>query len=680
MLLLFIVVVATLVAGHAGSEALWAWQGRRSGVAVDALIGPVERMCSSALTGVFVLLAINWLLALTRTLYAAPLVVLSALSGVAGGWWLARAWRGVKPAELPRRKSLFVVALFTPLIAFVVYVLWRSSVLPVLAHDGLNYHMPKAALLVREHGYTYFPNPNSRIPYFPFDYEILAADVILLTGSDAVTEWVSTSTFILFAIASGALTERWWGRGLHVVGGVLVMASMPVVVLHAGAHKNDLMACALMIAGSMWTARAVRREEAVPGILAFLSFTACAGTKFQGAAELAWAVVVALGFAFRRRRDILAGATKRTYAIVLAGALVAVVLLGLVPYAANVLRTGRPTGITSESVQFKGFWDFKAFAWFLYMGLALPLSPRMDTVWIPWRDQDWWWPSNDHMFSHFGLIVTILVLLLPIGVWRYRKKVASPGEPSIVATVMLPVSVTFLLLKLHPFGMFNTSLRWVSHVPAVVIGWTLVPFLRELFAAGAKKSVAAYAMLSALGIGSAAYQWKYARDDSYIPTGYLTYLLGDGAGSRLAPTSPVRAEYRIDEWARPNDTIAVDGDFSTYIYPAYGEKLTRKIVYVPEGDGPPIIPDDAQWVIVDRSWEKTWNHPDWKDVSTLAYLLKGTPPPADKRVFNHLKKDPRFVLVYRNITFNQVVFLRAGVDRPVQRSIFDDRRLLPSAP
>jgi hypothetical protein len=159
----------------------------------------------------------------------------------------------------------------------------------------------------------------------------------------------------------------------------------------------------------------------------------------------------------------------------------------------------------------------------------------------------------------------------------------------------------------------------------------------------------------------------------YIPWAYLRDAV-EHPGIRTVPCNPFRSGSVVDQWALPSDHIAVHGDFDTNLYPAFGAELTRRISFLkPDGDSPAVVPADAQWVIVDRSWNAVWNSPEFKDTGqAFRYLFHGKITDEDLRVFRQLKQDPEFVLVYRNARINQAVFLR--------RRVAEERGLLVGTP
>jgi len=158
------------------------------------------RMAAGGTLGLGAWIAINWLLALTHhltrfSLAIAGLIPLAALVWECFRFRAARA-REAKNApdeigtsgspalsrERPPRLTPFVLLIALPLIAWTGYILWRGAVLPPDSHDALAYHLPKAVLMMKAHGFEYFSAPDERISNLPANYELLLADVLILTG------------------------------------------------------------------------------------------------------------------------------------------------------------------------------------------------------------------------------------------------------------------------------------------------------------------------------------------------------------------------------------------------------------------------------------------------------------------------------------------------------------------
>ena len=118
---------------------------------------------------------------------------------------------------------------------------------------------------------------------------------------------------------------------------------------------------------------------------------------------------------------------------------------------------------------------------------------------------------------------------------------------------------------------------------------------------------------------------------------------------------PNRAASVADHYAGPHDTIAIDGGFDTWTYPAYGAHVSRRVVFIKNDN----VPDDAQWVVIDHAYNRVWrNVPDmgkfWNSVG------RGKPAPSEERLQLALERDPRFTEVFYDARLNQAVFRRRG--------------------
>ena len=67
---------------------------------------------------------------------------------------------------------------------------------------------------------------------------------------------------------------------------VIAAAATPVLLLHSGADKNDLMTCFFAIAALLWGARWYVHGGAMPWILTIVSLVLAGGTKPHAAAIL----------------------------------------------------------------------------------------------------------------------------------------------------------------------------------------------------------------------------------------------------------------------------------------------------------------------------------------------------------------------------------------------------------
>src|SRR6185295_643028 len=137
-----------LLAGHALSEWLWRREARhgRGGVLT------FERATSSALVGLTLWIATNWLLSAIHAVARGPLLLAAAVAATSGAIVLRRI--GGAPGtpaveDAPRSSRALVMVALLPLLAWVAFILWRGWLLPVLNWDAMSYHLPKAVLMAR---------------------------------------------------------------------------------------------------------------------------------------------------------------------------------------------------------------------------------------------------------------------------------------------------------------------------------------------------------------------------------------------------------------------------------------------------------------------------------------------------------------------------------------------------
>ncbi len=664
MIALALFVLAFALGGHVCSEGLW----RREAARARSLGAPsaLERIVSATACALALTLVVDWGLGYAHLLRRGALL---ACAAVVGALAIAALLRRRRPlgdllrAEVPAGPTLLAIALLTPIALWVVFVLWRSSIVPVLSHDGLNYHMPKAVLMMRAHGVGYFDDAtNVRISAFPNNYELLLADILELTGSDAVTEWPSTAFYVLFLLGSGALARRFWGPGLHVLAAPLLAGGAPVVLYHAGAHKNDLMTCALTVASALWVARWIASGEFAAALLALLCVAMGAGTKFPGL-FVAVAVAGVVGASVVLRRGAFVRTLSRGELAALAAAAVAAVfLLGGVTYLENLRYTHSLSGPPGESVMHPGYGRWSHLWQVPVLALIVPFSRTPVAVWVPWRAEYWWWPEYDWYFSHYGVAVTFAAVAMIAGVLRYRKTDAGTSRPierRAASAVLTGAFLVFLPAHMGPTGWVCGYPRMLAFIVPLVACWSVVPIARELGQRAGRAVVAQRLLLGALTVALGYYVIMCGTRDAYIPLGYLAEAVRH-PGLRFQPCNPNRAGSVVDTMAGPDDVVAVDGDFDTNVYPVYGASLSRRVEYLPPGTGLAEIPADARWVIVDRSWNTVWNNPAFTDMGKgFRYLFRGHATDDDLRVFRQLKQDPRFVLVYRDERANQAIFVRA---------------------
>jgi hypothetical protein len=646
---------AILIVGVVALGALW----RRLDGESD-LTTP-ERLSGGAVLGLGIWIAMHWALALSHTLTRATILAVAGLFLLAASIAAARHWRRLRGVEVERSTGLVLLFLM-PVLLWTIFILWRGSILPPLSHDALAYHLPKAVLMMRAHGFGQFAAPDPRIGAYPANYELLLTDVLALSGTDRLTEWIGTASFLLFLAATAALAMRWWrGRTGALAGAMaamLAVASAPVVLLHSGADKNDLLMAFFMLTALLFGSRWCVHGGRMPMALLILSLVLGVGTKFN---------VAAIGFALapflaarwwrllRDRQSKLAelGATA-------ALSVIAFLLCGGWAYLANWTAHGAPVGIAAGNTIVApraapiAYGDWFNYWQFPYLLLTIPFAPSQHGVWVPWAGEYWFWPHYEIYWSHYGYAFTLAVLVLPFSLWRYRTHGDTARERRIAGLVALIALAIMLPVMARPIGFYGTFPRYLVFIVPVVHAFSLAPLVDELMERRRKLAYAALTIAASLVVY---YAVLSAEKDRFAPMEFVVWAMKH-PGTRDVPFMQ-RAATVADRRAGPYDKIYVDGAFDTWVYPAYGARLTREVVFLPAGATASDVPDDADWVVVDRSWRAIWGHERMQTMGNMwKHLTKGTPAPEDVRLTDSLRGDPRFRLVYDSRQLNQAVFRR----------------------
>jgi hypothetical protein len=593
---------------------------------------PAERVVSGAVVGLAIWLAANWILAVTH-LFTRP-----ALIGVV----IAMAI-----VAIVLRSSFFVLRrpslLLIPLALWTLFALWKGSVLPPQSHDALAYHLPKAAMIAQAHGFEHFAAPDPRITSLPANYELLLADVLVMSGSDALTEWIGTLTFLLFLCATAAMAERWWREKAHRAATALAVAGAPLLLLHSSADKNDILVCFLGVAAIMWGARWVARGGRTPMLLVIVSLAIAGGTKPNAAAILAaLAPFLLLRWRAVRLRDV---------ALTAAVAVLAFLLLGGVAYIDAAAAHGATSAQAGGGPRltwgdFSNLWQAPA------LMLTVPFEPKPNAVWVPWRGEYWYWPHYEIFFSHYGALITILAVLAPFCALRKNE----PNRERTIATLATLLAAALILpLRMRPLGMFASMGRYLAFVLPVIACWSVPPMIEilrarsKLLANTFAGAIAAFFVVSAIDV---------AVGDRFAPLRFVEWAAAH-RGTRHVWFMPNRAASVADRFAGPRDTIAIDGSFDTWSYPAFGAGLTRRVIFLPANVTPNDIPLEARWVVIDRSWSRIWENPNLTDMGKFwSFVGRGKPAPEDVRLLLALERDPRFAQVFYDPRANQAVFKR----------------------
>lgn len=627
---------ASLVIGYEICARIW-----RPASEGDALRG-AERATFISIAGLSVWLASTWALALTHSLSQAWLIGRTCLFVVVALAILifrVRIAPGLFERQVETRVLVWSILPFVPLGLWMVYILWRSGIVPPLTHDALSYHLVRALMFVRAGGYTTLESLRYLITPRPANYELLLAEGIAMDGVDDYTEWLSLFAFAGFVIAAAALAQR-WSRGNPdvTVAVALLSAASPLVLLHSGAHKNDLFTAYCLIAALVAVGRWLSEGDVRALILSAAGFAIAIGTKTPAflvplflAPFVVWKVI----------RDRMPW--RRVAAIALAGALLFGALGGwtVVSVKETVAPATPVAAIAAPAERQYGDWsNLWRGTWVL---LSAPYSRSPHLLRVPWSDDGWFWRRYEIYFSELGAFFPICAVLLPIALFRKRSFECVAIAVAVLATVAVLLPVHRLPAGVHLIGLP----RLVMYLAPVVFAAVIAAWSRF-----AKYAIAAGVLIFSV------YGMSCLLFDEFVPFSYVLWAR-EHPGTRIVPFSPTRAAVVLDRLAGPRDVVAMDAGPLAWTYPAFGAKLTRKVELIPPGDGPPVIAPDAQWLVIDHGWNRVWGDPAFNDLGQWRHRLnKGQPTAADIRVLRYAMSSPEWEAMIIRPLAVQAVFRR----------------------
>ena len=226
---------------------------------------------------------------------------------------------------------------------------------------------------------------------------------------------------------------------------------------------------------------------------------------------------------------------------------------------------------------------------------------------MPWSNETWFWPAYELYFSHYGVHVSLLILLLPLGVWwarRHLDPVVRAELTGISVSALVLVGLN-LLIGLRPYGGFAFIPRFLFFALPVLLVWTWCPGVKYF------QQIRRIVVAAARGLAGhtdCVHQHHRHRESVLAPRVRATAL----EGSRVAP-----GDSTIRRGERPRSSIVSRGPMprwrlmraTTADKPAYGAGISRSVQVIL---GNPIVPpgSEVQWVAVDRAFSKVWGHPD----------------------------------------------------------------------
>ncbi len=612
----------------------------------------LERAVFSIVMGIALWLAIAWALALTGQLTRPMLLIAGAIALILGVVLRLRRSAPPRTIELTRDRLLLALAL-SPIVIYTGFLLWRGVVAPPLAPDAFTYHLPRAAMIAKTAHFDYFPEiRDNRANELPANYELMLATVIVLEGTDMVTEWVSTLMFVMVVLAAAALSRQWWGPGLHNAAVALAAFAMPSLLQQGAMYKNDAMVSALLLAALLALGRWLQSFDWSAALFLGIAIDLAIGTKPQGLMFAAVAFPVFVLGAVKHLR-----AEPRRIRALLAIAVIVLILLPLLGAYAYVTAQQMPsvsqtTTIRKVAPVTYGEWSYLWIAPALLVLRPVDLDDRVVT--LPWNGEEWLWERNDPYASHYGLLFTLAALALPFAAWRLRREEGDlPPRARILVTAVAGISFLLALpVVWKHYGYISSYPRYFLYAAVVVFVWTVAPAVK--FVQSRVRPQVFWLLLFGFSLLAAQAARHAAKYDKWLPLRDLLFI-AEHPGTRWIP-SMRRAPNLVDVIAGERDKIDVYAGHDTWIYPAFGVTLQRDLKAI---DDVSQIRPDADWVIVDRAFSTIWDDPKFTHIRDFRkYLGRGQPTEADTKIVRALAGDPRFELVYYDQRTTQAIYRR----------------------
>jgi len=625
-----------------------------------------QRFAAIQILWASILVGTNWILVALRCLEAKALLACTLVFGVVG---MRLLWKRFTGASLGFRRLMVdpVICLVAGVLGLVsIYLFLRGSVAFVAEFDAVSYHLPKAVEVLKARTIPFIPSNDFRLPYFPWNYELLLADSMILTGGDRwafLVSYLGTCGFC--AAAYAAWRQAWPDLSTREAAlGLLFLAGVPVLLMHADGYKNDTLFGFFLMAALHQLGAWVQGRERVNLVLAFLAFALGFGTK---PSALFLGPVFAVTFALHRRpllEMLPTGAGRR---VVLAiGAVGVLLMLGGAWPILNWIWCGHPLGDTASVGGVSGFesaavprYNGWSNLWrFPILVLLRPFGASDDAVWVFWDRSYWFWPRYRSIYGHWGWLTTALLAAVPLGFYLHRTRRAQGEFRSWITWATLGFTALTLMQQYRVDGMFNGYPRYLLVVPVIVALWSIPPVLAVARARLRPNLLWAVAILLSANLIYCATDY-FVNDGTKPMETILTYLRNPAARVSAG------ASRYVDEQARMNETVAFDSGFGGMVYPIYGRGFTRRVVYIPVKKGQPVvIPKDVRWVVWDRNWNVGWSRPGVTSTRDLWKPVNPRPTEEDRMVFDLLSKDPEFVLLYHDPEGAEAVFLRG---RPARK-------------
>jgi len=566
------------------------WPGRDEGDDAERLVAAATWMAVGAV-------GIGWVLSIPMALRRGPMTAASLLLGAVGV--------AIRKAEGRRQKAdhdltayCLLPSAFFP---FVLCLLWlafavaRTGLHFTVSWDAMTYHMTKVALMTQSGGIRPWETPLNGVAFFPFNATILQGWPVVSAMAPKMSAWAQTVSWGLCGVACAATARRCWpGQGWVGTAAVAGLFA-PLLLLESLTTQNDLIFAFFWVSTALWVVRylGTGSEAALPLVAA--SAALLAGTKSHGPL---WAFFLLAGWgaAWRHR------GRPRGHLLCLTALFVALLpLCGAWVYVWNWQRVGNPLGVSLDAADTLN--RFAPGLDTLRAGLA-GLAGRLFLDPFQMSRASWF----NHDLSHFGFLTMAMV---PAYVWgmvadgaearRGRKghRIVHPLREAATARLILGGTLlagTLCFLGVHPHSVH--ALRLMAFWPVCIAALTAPRLGRWAERAGRGARVGLAALVLGVGAGQGVASAVY---DAACPLGSLLDRR-PGLPRLLHADSRYRhggAEL-ADRLAPARATVAVDADEHAWVYPLFGEGLTRRVLFLRSAGDLDRLPEGTEFLVVDR--------------------------------------------------------------------------------
>lgn len=389
----------------------------------DQEIQPLSRTLQlAAVVGLLVVLVTEGLGA-ARALASIPLALTWVGIGLAtyllrSRWWpLAAPVSGGSPASLAAPVLWLAVGVFLAL-TFITGFFGAPN-----AWDGLTYHLPRVERWVEQQHLGFWPTSVDRQLWMPpfGGYAIL--QFRLLTGGDRLAFLPSWLAYLGCILLSAHVCRQLGGFRGQAALAALVMATMPVAVLHASSVQTDLLTafwvlCAASLVLGVWSAPEVARDWRHALWLAAVVALALLTKATAALALVPWLLLYAWAL-------VRHGGTRALLRPLLIG-LLAVLLVNGPHFARNLAVFGDPLGdpVARQFLRLEPWSPGGAVT-----NLIANLSLHLGSPWAAWNA---WWTEGFLRFFERPLGADPVMLFPYFGGFRvqaYSTHESLAGNP-----------------------------------------------------------------------------------------------------------------------------------------------------------------------------------------------------------------------------------------------------------